>query len=366
MSVLDGAAVLLVAGGTGGHIMPALAVAEELTARGAEVSFVTTPALVERVGRAYPAYPLAMRGIERRLWSPENIRTARQLAAAMPRAWRILAAVRPRAVVGGGGYISGPVVALASMRGVATLALEADAHLGFTNRLLRPFVGRLCLSYAIAGLEPPKYVVTGRPLTAALVHATREDGLAAFGLSPDLPVLVVVGGSQGAQSLNRACLEAFARPDLDLQVVHVCGPRNFDTASAELERLGAPLERYKLVAYTDQLAEAMAAAALIVSRSGGSVSEIAALGRPAILVPYPFASGDHQRKNAAWMASAGAAVIVDDAELTGARLRALVSELLANPPRLAAMASASARCGRPDARVRVADELENLLERRMT
>jgi UDP-N-acetylglucosamine--N-acetylmuramyl-(pentapeptide) pyrophosphoryl-undecaprenol N-acetylglucosamine transferase len=366
VSVLQGAAVLLAAGGTGGHIMPALAVAEEVAARGAEVSFVTTPALVERVAGTYPSYPLDMRGFERRLTAPQNVRTVRLLAGAAPRAWGILSRVKPRAVVGGGGYISGPVVALAAARGVATIALEADAHLGLTNRLLRPVVGRLCLSYPIAGLQPPKYVVTGRPLTAALVGARREDGLAAFGLSPYLPVLVVVGGSQGAQSLNAACLEAFARPDLDVQIVHVCGPRNLAAASAELERRGAPVERYKLVAYTDHLAEAMAAATLIVSRSGGSVSEIAALGRPAVLVPYPYASADHQRKNAAWMAAAGAALVVDDAELTGARLRALASELLADPTRLATMAAASAQLGRPDARVRVADELEALLERRMT
>ena len=344
--------------------MPALAVAEELAARGARVSFVTTPALLESVAARYPAFPLAMRGFERRLVTFENVRTVTQLIAAMPRSWRLLSKVRPAAVIGGGGYVSGPVVALAAMRGITAVALESDSHLGVTNRLLRPFARRVCLSFPIAGLEPPKYVVTGRPLAGAQVSATREQGFAAFELSADLPVLLVFGGSQGARSLNQACLEAFARPDLELQVVHVCGPRNHDEVRAELLRRGAPLERYKLVAYTDRLAAAMAAATLIVARSGGSVAEIAALGKPAVLVPYPYASADHQRKNAEWMTAAGAAVMVADADLTGERLRGLVSELLGDPERLARMAAASHAIGRPDARLRVVDELQALLERK--
>jgi UDP-N-acetylglucosamine--N-acetylmuramyl-(pentapeptide) pyrophosphoryl-undecaprenol N-acetylglucosamine transferase len=346
--------------------MPALAVAEELSARGARVSFVTSPALVERVAAYYPAFPLELRGFERRLTAPENLTTVIKLAAAAPRAWRLLSSVRPAAVVGGGGSVSGPIVALAGARRIPAIALEADSHLGVTNRMLKPWVRRICLSFPIAGLEPPKFVVTGRPLASAQVDASAADGLAAFGLSPSRSVVLVFGGSQGAQSLNRACIDAFARPDLDLQVVHVCGPRNYDAVRAEVQLRDAPVERYKLVAYTDRLAPAMAAATLIVARSGGSVAEIAALGKPALLVPYPYASADHQRKNADWMAAAGAALVIADAELTGERLGAVVSELLGEPERLAAMASASRAIGRPDARVRVVDELESLLERKAT
>ena len=295
--------------------------------------------------------------------------TLRLLAAAAPRAWGIVSETRPAAAVGGGGYASGPVVALAGLRGVPALALEADAHLGVANRLLQPFVDRFCLSFPIAGLEAPKYVVTGRPLSDAQVGATREEGLATFDLRRDLPVLLVFGGSQGAQTLNRACLDAFAGPeapagDLELQVVHVCGPRNHAEVRAELERRGARFERYRLVPYTAQLAQAMAAADLVVARAGGSVAELAALGRPAVLVPYPYATADHQRKNAEWMAAAGAAVVVADAELDGARLARLARELLVDRDRLAAMAAASRRAGRPDATRRVADEIERLVAAR--
>ncbi|HOT23331.1 MAG TPA: glycosyltransferase [Thermoleophilia bacterium] len=366
-SALDGATVLLAAGGTGGHLSPALAVAAEVAARGARVAFVTTPSQAELVPEAYAVHTLELRGFARRAGAlAEHARTLRLLAAAAPRAWNIVSATRPAAAVGGGGYASGPVVALAGLRGVPALALEADAHLGVANRLLRPFVDRFCLSFPIEGLSAPKYVVTGRPLTAAQVLATREEGLAAFDLRPDLPVLLVFGGSQGAQTLNRACVEAFSGPgaparDLEVQVVHVCGPRNYEQVRAELERRGARFEHYRLVPYTAQLAPAMAAADLVVARAGGSVAELAALGRPAVLVPYPYATADHQRKNAEWMVAAGAAVMVADAELDGARLARLVRELLGDPPRLAAMAAASRRVGKPDATRRVADEIEALV-----
>jgi len=312
-----------------------------------------------------------LRGFERRAGAlRQHARTVGLLAAAAPRAWRIVSETKPAAAVGGGGYASGPVVALAGLRGVPALALEADAHLGVANRLLSPFVDRLCLSFPITGLAPPKHVVTGRPLGAAQVAATREEGLAAFDLRADLPVLLVFGGSQGARTLNRACLDAFAGPaapagDLELQVVHVCGPRNHEEVRAELVRRGARFERYRLVPYTAELAMAMAAADLVVARAGGSVAELAALGRPAVLVPYPYATADHQRKNAEWMAAAGAALVVDDAELDGARLASLVRDLFGDPDRLAAMAGASRRAGRPDATRRVADEIETLVAARL-
>ncbi len=355
----------MAAGGTGGHLTPALAVADELSARGARVTFVTTPSQVERVGSRYPAFALEMRGFERRLLARANAVTLRRLAAAAPRAWRIVSEVRPRVAVGGGGYLSGPVVALAAVRGVPSLALEADAHLGVTNFLLSPLVSRVCLSFPIKGRKPPHYVVTGRPLSAAQLHADPAAGRATFGLSAELPVVLVFGGSQGAQTLNRACLDAFGGGPLDLQLLHVCGPRHYDDTAAALATRGADVEHYHLLPYTDVLAHAMAAADLVVGRSGGSVAEIAALGRPAVLVPFPHATADHQTKNAAFLAAAGAAVVVPDAELDGARLGGLVHELLADRQRLARMAAASRTAGRPDATQRVADEIEDLLDERV-
>jgi UDP-N-acetylglucosamine--N-acetylmuramyl-(pentapeptide) pyrophosphoryl-undecaprenol N-acetylglucosamine transferase len=355
--------VLLAAGGTGGHLQPALAVAAEAQARGARVVVVTTPSQVERVAEQYPTFALELSGFARRVDARAYARTARLLLAAVPRVLRILAEVGPDVAVGGGGFASGPVIALAALRGVPALATEADAHLGVANRMLRPFVRRVCLSFPIAGLDPPRYVVTGRPLAAAQLGATAAEGREAFGLHADLPVVLAFGGSQGAQSINRAFVDAFGGRDPGCQIVHVCGPRNHDEVKAALEDRGERFERYRLVAYTDRLAAAMAAADLVVARSGGSVAELAALGRPAILVPYPHATADHQRKNARWMVDGGAALLVDDARLSGSLLERLVGELLADRPRLAAMAAASRALGRPDAAQRVADQLEAIVKR---
>jgi UDP-N-acetylglucosamine--N-acetylmuramyl-(pentapeptide) pyrophosphoryl-undecaprenol N-acetylglucosamine transferase len=150
--VLSGKTALLAAGGTGGHLQPALAVAAEAKARGARVVVVTTPSQVERAAAEYQTFALELKGFSRRLAPRDHLTTLRLLAAAVPGVGRILKEVRPDVAIGGGGFASGPVVALAALRGIPGLALEADAHLGVANRLLRPFVRRICLSFPIAGL----------------------------------------------------------------------------------------------------------------------------------------------------------------------------------------------------------------------
>jgi UDP-N-acetylglucosamine--N-acetylmuramyl-(pentapeptide) pyrophosphoryl-undecaprenol N-acetylglucosamine transferase len=340
---------------------PALAVADELDRRGARVAFVTTPSQLARVGERYPAYAVEMRGFERRLLSRDNLTTLRRLAAAAPGAWRIVSTVRPDGVVGGGGYVSGPVVALAALRGVPSLALENDAHLGVTNSLLRPFVRRFCLAFPITGLGPPRFVVTGRALSERQLAADAGAARGHFGLAAERPVVLACGGSQGAQSINRACVEAFAPVPPGFQLVHVTGERNLSGVRAELDRRGVDESLYKVVGYTDRLGDLMAAADLVVGRSGGSLAEMAALGRPAVLIPYPFASGDHQRKNAEWMVAGGAAVMVPDGELDGVRLQREVTALLGDPGRLTAMAAASRALGRPRATAAIADEVERMV-----
>lgn len=354
--------MLLAAGGTGGHLQPVLAVAAEASARGARIVVVTTPSQVEHIPDEYETHALELRGFTRAVAPRTYLRTFGLLAAATPRVLRILRETRPDVAVGGGGFASGPVVALAATRGIPGLALEADAHLGVANTLLRPFVRRVCLSFPIAGLRPPRFVVTGRPLSPAQISATPGEGRDAFGLRPDTTVVLAFGGSQGARSINRACVEAFGGKVLPFELIHVCGPRNHDEVHAALVDKGERFERYHLVPYTRRLAAAMAVSSLVVARAGGSVAELAAMGKPAILVPYPHATGDHQRKNARWMEKGGAALMVDDEVLDGALLERLVSQLLDDPDRLAAMAAASRSLGRLDAAQRVVDEIEDVLE----
>ncbi len=238
-SALRGVTALLAAGGTGGHLQPALAVAAEVQARGARV-VVRHHALPGRARRAplYETYALELKGFERRVVARQHLTTLRLLAAAVPRARRILAEVRPGVVVGGGGFASGPVVALAATRRVPTLALEADAHLGVANRLLRPFVRRMCLSLPIAGLEPPKYVVTGRPLAAAQLTATAEEGRdASSSCGPTCRWCSSSAAARARRASIAPCVDAFGGRDLPFQLVHVCGPRNLDEVRAALERV---------------------------------------------------------------------------------------------------------------------------------
>ena len=346
--------------------MPALAVADALRARGAEVGFIgargaSASGRVREAGYAEDLIPL--RGLVRRL-SLRNLWALLLAAAAVPRAMLLLARRRPDVVVGGGSYVAGPVALAAWLTRRPVLLMEADSHLGVANRLAAPLARRVALAFPLPGRGGRKYVVTGRPVSRAVVEATRTAGRRAFGIQPGATVLLVVGGSQGAHSLNMAAVEAFGdAPPLD--VLHVAGPGQLDETRGALEAHDDD-GRYRLVGWLDNLPEAIAAADLVVSRAGGSVFELAAIGRPAILVPYPHATADHQAKNARWLAEAGAAVVLPDDECTGERLRALVGALLADRRRLEGMAEAARAVGRPDAADRIAEEALGLVRRPRT
>ncbi len=336
--------------------MPALAVAERLTAAGADVEFVGG----ERAeAQLVPAAGYALRTIRVEGLSRTNpLRAARALlraGAAIGAAARILRERRPDAVLGGGGYVAGPVGLAALAARIPVVLTEADSHLGITNRLLAPRARRVCLAFPIEGRDGPRYLVTGRPVPppATDVAAARRR----FGVSDGERCVLVFGGSLGARTINEAAVEAFrATP---FRVLHAAGERDHADLAP---RVGGP--HYDLRPYIDDFGEAIAACDLVVARAGGSIFEIAAAGKPAILVPYPFASADHQTANARWMAEAGAAIVVPDAELTSARLGSVVGALLGDSSRLAKMASASAALARPDAAQAVADELLAAASRR--
>jgi len=225
---------------------------------------------------------------------------------------------------------------------------EADSHLGISNRALAPFARRVCLAFPIAGRDAPRYLVTGRPVPPPVED--RAAARARFGIPADARVVLVFGGSLGARRINDAAVDAFA--DAPYWVLHASGVRDHD---ALRPRVRSP--RYVLEPYIQPFGDALAAADLVVARAGGSIFEIAAHGRPALLVPYPHATADHQTANARWMADAGAATVVADAELDAARLRAEVDALLGDGERLDAMARASAAIARPDAAARIAAEV---------
>jgi UDP-N-acetylglucosamine--N-acetylmuramyl-(pentapeptide) pyrophosphoryl-undecaprenol N-acetylglucosamine transferase len=342
---------VIAAGGTAGHVVPALAVAEALRADGAEVSFIgggrAEAQLVPAAG--FELRALAVQGLSRT--NPVRaLRAAGLAAAAVPRARSMLSELSPDAVMGGGGYVAGPVgLAAASLR-LPLVLTEADSHLGLTNRLLAPLARRVCLAFPLRGREGARYRVTGRPIPPPA--SDRAAARRRFGLDEHDTCVLVFGGSLGSRSINLAAVEAFA--GAPFRVLHICGRRDYPDLAARA--LG---DGYELLPYLElgDFGLALAAANLAVARAGGSVFELAANGLPAVLIPFPHAAGDHQSSNARWMAEVGAAVVIADGELTGPRLGGEVASLLADERRLAAMAAAARGLARPRAAADVADEL---------
>ncbi|HEX3041355.1 MAG TPA: UDP-N-acetylglucosamine--N-acetylmuramyl-(pentapeptide) pyrophosphoryl-undecaprenol N-acetylglucosamine transferase [Solirubrobacterales bacterium] len=348
-----------------------MAVADELRASGAEVSFLGTRERIEAElipAAGYEIDFIEVRGIDRR----NPLRAARagfEALGAVGASRKVLRRRRADVVMGGGGYVAGPAGLAATLTRTPLVLTEADSHLGLANRLLARRARRVCLAFPIAGREGEPYLVTGRPVPKAVLEGDRAAARERFGIAAGARCLLVFGGSQGARSINLAAIEAFAEePDAlvpgmrgqvggrDFHVLHIAGRRDFE----ELERRLAAArnrDRYTLLEYEPNLGDALAAADLVVARSGGSIFEVVAAGRAGVLIPYPFATGDHQTTNAEWMRAAGAASVITDAELSAERLRAEVSPVLADPSRLEAMAAAARGLAKPDAARRIADEV---------
>ena len=297
-----------------------------------------------------------MRGIDRH--NPLRAALAGfEAAGALIGAQRLIRRRRISVVMGGGGFVAGPAGLAAVLASVPLVLSEADSHLGLANRLLARRARRVCLAFAIPGRSGERYLLTGRPVPAAVLAADRGLARAALGIDPDARCLLIMGGSQGARSINLAAIEAFAeRGGRDFDVIHLTGRREFDQLA---ERLGAAPhgQRYRLLAYVPNLGEVLAASDLVLARAGGSIFEVTAAARAALLVPYPHATADHQSANAAWMGAAGAAETIADRDLDAALLATRVGALFAEPRRIAEMAAASGALARPEAARRIADQV---------
>lgn len=276
---------------------------------------------------------------------------------------KALKAKKIDAVMAGGGYVSGPVGAAAVSLRLPLIVTEADAHLGVSNKLLAPFARRVCLAFDLEDRRGEKYRVIGRPIAPRRDDLTKQGAREQFGLPESGRCLLVFGGSLGARNINRAALDAFESgvPD-GLCVLHLTGRGDFTAAREILDSRPALAEaaanaRYRLFDFTNDFDVALAAADISVCRAGGSIFELAAAGLPAILVPYPHATADHQALNAKWLTDGDAAVMVRDNELTGPVLRDLIDGMLADPARLEAMRANALALAMPDAAERIADEL---------
>ena len=336
-----------------------MAVADELRASGARVTFLGTRERIEAElvpAAGYEIDYIKVRGIDRK--NPLRAAGAGfEALASVSAARKVLRTRRADVVMGGGGFVAGPAGLAATSAGTPLVLTEADSHLGLANRMLAGRAERVCLAFPIDGREGDPYLVTGRPVPSAVLASDRGAARERFGVAAGDRCLLVMGGSQGARSINEAAIAAFAESGgRDFHVVHLAGRRDF----AEIgERLAvAPYkERYTLLEYEPDLGDCLAACDLVLARSGGSIFEVAAVGRPAILVPYPHATADHQSANAEWMAGAGAATILADDDLSPHRLVEEVEATLGDPTRLAAMAGSSRALARPEAAWTVAQQV---------
>jgi UDP-N-acetylglucosamine--N-acetylmuramyl-(pentapeptide) pyrophosphoryl-undecaprenol N-acetylglucosamine transferase len=343
---------LIAAGGTVGHVAPALAVAEALRQRGGLVTFAGSPdrveaRLVPEHGYEFDAFSVS--GLPRRP-SAELLRAAGRALAAPVACRAILRRRRPDAVLGAGGFVAGPMVLAARLEGIPCALTEADAHLGLANRLAAPLADRVFLALPV-GRDGEKYRAVGRPIPAASRPVDRDEARSRLGLTRDARVVLVFGGSLGARLLNDLALDAWA--ESGPSVIHLCGDRDYPELQGRALRPG-----YILRPFIDEIGVAYGAADVVLARAGGSVWELAAAGLPAVLVPGEFATGQHQEKNARWFVDAGGAVVVPEAMAKEAP--GIVEALLDDGDRLAAMAAAMRAVAKPDAAEEIADELVSL------
>ena len=349
---------LLAGGGTGGHVIPGLAVARELRSRGHEVFFVGTDRGLE--AKLVPAAGFELKRIDIGGLNRVGLQQKVTTLAKLPIATMGCLGLVPDAVFSMGGYAAGPPVMAALLRRKPVVVMEPNAVPGFTNRVIGRFVARALISFPETAAYFPKgrTEVTGLPV--------REEF---FRIPPkprgEVLQILITGGSQGSRTLNQAARQSwplFRTCGLPVRIVHQTGPAAYEELRVAFAESGLDGE---IAPFITDMPAAFAAADLVVCRSGaGAVSELAAAGKPCILVPFPFAADDHQTRNAEALERGGAARLVRDAEMNGERLCALVSELAASPDALEKMADAARGFARPGAAKRAAEILEEVAARR--
>ncbi len=351
--------VLIAGGGTGGHVIPALAIGRELRDRhGAEVRYVGTARGMEARLVPEAGFPLELIevGMLKGVSLGTRLRTMGDLPRGVARCVGLMRAFRPQAVVGVGGYASGPAMMAAVLLRVPTLAYEPNAAPGLANRL----VGRRVTGAAVAFEECRRFFrnaeVTGVPVRREFFSLPeREVGAA--------PHLLVFGGSQGARALNLAMPAVLGRlmeAVPGLTVLHQAGARHAEATLAAYEATGVDRARWRVRAFVEEMPREFAAADLILCRSGSSVAELAAAGKPSLLVPFPQAADDHQRKNAEAFARAGAAVMLEEREMTEQRLLTELVRLLEDRARLAGMAVRARELARLNALRRIGEMVREI------
>ncbi len=337
---------ILAGGGTGGHVIPAIAIAQQLRKDyAAEVMFVGTARGIEN--RLVPAAGFALKLVQVGALNRVDLKTRLRTVFDLPRAvWdsrRILSEFRPDVVIGVGGYASGPAVLAAILYRVPTLVFEPNFVPGFANRLVAPLVSAAAVHFAETGRYFRHCEVTGVPVREAFFQIANHD-------SAGPKTLLVFGGSQGAHAINKVVMDSAADLRLHfpgIHIVHQTGERDYNDAQAAYAKLGDSVEAFPFI---DDMPSLFERADLLICRSGAStVAEVTAAGKPAIFVPFPRAADDHQKRNAEALARAGAAVMLEESKLNRESLIESVSSLLSAPSQIKTMGAAARKLSHPDA-----------------
>lgn len=357
--------IIVSGGGTGGHIYPAVTLIRAIQEKNPAATFlyVGTPHGLEAdivPKEGIPFRTVDVRGFKRSL-SPTNLGRAIAALTGVVKAVGIVRAFRPDAAIGTGGYVCGPTLLAASLMGVPTLIQEQNVVPGITNRLLAKFVTRIAVgtAAAVAHFPKEKVVFTGNPIRREVMAASRASALAAFRFDPAKKTVLVSGGSQGAKTINRAMIGVIAHYAAypEVQILHVTGRGEYEDTLSRLREAGVDpaADNIAVRPYLYDMPQALAAADLAVFRAGAlGIAELTARGVPAILVPYPYATDNHQEKNAKAMAEAGAAQMILDGDLTAERLLAACEALLEDEEGLRRMGAISRSLGRPQAAEEIA------------
>ena len=359
--------IVLSGGGTGGHIFPAIAIADELKRRNPEAEILFIGAIgkmeMEKVPQAgYKIIGLPIVGLQRKL-TLANFALPFKILKSMLIAKRTLKEFKPQVVIGVGGFASGPTLKSATMLGIPTLIQEQNSFPGKTNKLLAKKVKRICVAYS--GLErffpADKIVLTGNPTRKEMVEieGKRDEALAHFGLEADKKTILIIGGSLGARTLNKSIQKYISQIPEDTQVIWQCGKFYFEGLKQELES-NLP-NRIKLMQFVQRMDLAYALADVIISRAGAiSVSELCIIGKPVILVPSPNVAEDHQTKNAMALVEVGAAELIKDVAAEETLMPACL-ELLQDGARMANLSSHIKKLAKPNATSQIAETIESLV-----
>jgi UDP-N-acetylglucosamine--N-acetylmuramyl-(pentapeptide) pyrophosphoryl-undecaprenol N-acetylglucosamine transferase len=355
--------ILIAAGGTGGHVYPAIAIADALKEQNSssEILFVGTKNHMEWEAVPKAGYRIKnvwISGFHRRL-TAKNLLFPLKLITSIVQSYSIVSSFKPQVMVSCGGYAAGPVGWVAGKRGVKIVIQEQNSFPGVTNRMLAKFASKIFTAFKEAAnfLPAEKIIESGNPTRSTLDKVEKQSGLKSFNFDDSKPVLMILGGSGGAKSINEAVKENLEKLS-DLQVIWQCGRRYID---ALMEEVDLEINKnVRLTAFIDNMPEAYAAADLIVSRAGASsCSEFMMVGKPSVLIPSPNVAGDHQTQNAQSMVDAGASELLKDSDAVNA-LPELVHSLIKDQEKLKAMNQAALRLAKPNAAKMIAKEILEL------